>query len=379
MVYSSDRSIKMYLAKTIPTEHKDVIHDVAYDYHGKRMATSSCDQLVKIWDLVNGEWRCSASWKCHTGVIWRVTWAHPEFGQVIATCSYDRTTAIWEELPPEDGQECKWVKRGNLVDSRSSIVDVKFAPKHLGLKLATCSADGNIRIYEAPDIMNLSQWTLQHEIVSKISLSCLTWNQSRFLPPTIAAGSDSPNATASVHIYEYNENARTWSRAESIGAITPPVRDVAFSPNLGRSYDMLAVASREVTILQVRPLPRKDSSGQVGTTKYEIRNVAQFSDHQSQVWRLSWNITGTILASSGDDGFVRLWKGNYLDHWKCIATLRSDGSDEQSQSGAAGASGGGASGLASSAGGVGSVGSSKDQRGLSSYPTGRSSFAPIWH
>lgn len=70
--------------------------------------------------------------------------------------------------------------------------------------------------------------------------------------------------------------------------------------------------------------------------------------------------------------------GNYLDHWKCIATLRSDGSDEQSQSGGVGASGG-ASGLASSAGGKGSDGSSKDQRGMSSYTTGRGSFAPIWH
>ena len=29
----------------------------------------------------------------------------------------------------------------------------------------------------------------------------------------------------------------------------------------------------------------------------------------SQVWRVEWNVTGTILASSGDDGCVRLWKG----------------------------------------------------------------------
>jgi len=28
-----------------------------------------------------------------------------------------------------------------------------------------------------------------------------------------------------------------------------------------------------------------------------------------QVWRVQWNITGTILASTGDDGRVRLWKG----------------------------------------------------------------------
>lgn len=35
--------------------------------------------------------------QCHSGSVWRVSWAHPEFGQVLATCSFDRTVAIWEE------------------------------------------------------------------------------------------------------------------------------------------------------------------------------------------------------------------------------------------------------------------------------------------
>lgn len=44
-------------------------------------------------------------------------------------------------------------------------------------------------------------------------------------------------------------------------------------------------------------------------TKLDIRHPAH-SDHQgAQVWRVAWNVTGTILASSGDDGCVRLWKG----------------------------------------------------------------------
>ena len=29
--------------------------------------------------------------------MWKVTWAHPEFGQVLATCSFDRSVAVWEE------------------------------------------------------------------------------------------------------------------------------------------------------------------------------------------------------------------------------------------------------------------------------------------
>jgi WD40 repeat protein len=53
--------------------------------------------------------------------------------------------------------------------------------------------------------------------------------------------------------------------------------------------------------------------------------AGQFSDHESSVWRVCWNVTGTILATSGDDGLVRLWKANYLDNWKCVAVLRGDG------------------------------------------------------
>jgi len=80
-------------------------------------------------------------------------------------------------VPGERGMR-HWVRRTNLVDSRTSVTDIKFAPKSLGLLLATCSADGVMRIYEAPDVMNLSQWTLQHEVSCKLPCSCLSWNPS---------------------------------------------------------------------------------------------------------------------------------------------------------------------------------------------------------
>lgn len=55
-------------------------------------------------------------------------------------------------------------------------------------------------------------------------------------------------------------------------------------------------------------LCRKESTS-TGPTKFEVQIMAQFDNHNSQVWRVSWNITSTLLASSGDDGCVRLWKG----------------------------------------------------------------------
>ncbi len=39
-----------------------------------------------------------------------------------------------------------WIKRAQLVDSRTSVTDVQFAPKHLGMMLATCSTDGMVSL-----------------------------------------------------------------------------------------------------------------------------------------------------------------------------------------------------------------------------------------
>lgn len=334
----------MFVARSISAEHKDLIHDVAYDFHGRRMATCSSDQSVKVWDLgEDSQWNCTADWKTHSGPVWKVTWAHPEFGQVLATCSFDRTAAVWEELPSETCQkgQSQWVKRTSLVDSRTSVTDVRFAPRHLGLQLATCSADGVVRIYEAPDVMNLSQWSLQHAITCKLSCSCLAWSPSRVHTPMLAVGSDdaNPSAGGKVVIYEYSDNQRKWNKVETIMSVTEPVHDIAFAPNLGRSYHIIAIASKDVHIVSLKPYKKEHpssqsttsiSSTQLGTSRFEIRQVAVFADHNSQVWRVSWNITGTILASSGDDGCVRLWKANYLDNWKCISVLKGDGSKASS-------------------------------------------------
>lgn len=330
----NERKKMIFEAHTINAEHKDLIHDVAYDFYGQRMATCSSDQFVKVWDKDDHDnWKLSATWKAHSGSVWKVTWAHPEFGQVLATCSFDRTAAVWEEIvgegtnPGERGMR-HWVRRTNLVDSRTSVTDVKFGPKSLGLLLATCSADGVVRIYEAPDVMNLSQWSLQHEVSGKLPCSCISWNPSfsRLHPAMIAVGSDDPNPSngSKVFIYEYNENSRRWTKTETIPSVCDPVHDIAFAPNLGRSYHLLAVATKDVRIIMLKP--KQDGAVvQSGLTRFEVQLVAQFDDHYSTVWRVCWNVIGTVLASSGDDGCVRLWKSNHADNWKCVSVLKGDG------------------------------------------------------
>jgi WD40 repeat protein len=65
----------------------------------------------------------------------------------------------------------------------------------------------------------------------------------------------------------------------------------------------------------------------VGGGGYTIEMVGQFQ-HQggvfSDVQRVSWNVTGTVLSSSGDDGRIRIWKEDHLGIWKQQVALSAE-------------------------------------------------------
>ena len=48
------------------------------------------------------------------------------------------------------------------------------------------------------------------------------------------------------------------------------------------------------------------------------------------VWRVSWSVTGNILAVSGGDNQVTLWKESLLGEWTQIGQLSEDGNAAKS-------------------------------------------------
>jgi len=291
----------------------------------KRIASCSSDQKIKVWDIdESNNWTITYEIKgVHSGSIWKVIWAHPSFGQVLASCSFDRTVVIWEEEEDSQGKKV-WVQKTIIGDSRESVSDIKFAPRHLGLKLATCSADGFVRIYEAIDVMNLSYWPLQEEFEAhKLSETqrggvSISWNPSPYGPPSLVVGSSDPVAK----IWEYNENYRRWQHVESLVGHKDGIHDVSWAPSMGRSYHLIATGSKDNTV-RIWKLQMNNERH-----KPEASQLASFDDHKAEVWRVSWNITGTILASSGDDGSVRLWKASYQGAWRALSVV-SGGDDEE--------------------------------------------------
>lgn len=45
---------------------------------------------------------------------------------------------------------------------------------------------------------------------------------------------------------------RKYAKIDSVTSVNSPVQDVAFAPNLGRSVNLLAIASKDVTIVQFK-------------------------------------------------------------------------------------------------------------------------------
>ncbi|PPR04774.1 hypothetical protein CVT24_007090 [Panaeolus cyanescens] len=111
----------------------------------------------------------------HDAAVSKLSWAHPEFGSIIASASFDRTVKIWEQSasPLSDSSSVngisgpagsRWVEKAVLSEAKGTVRAVEFAPHHFGLKLATIATDNLLRIYECVEQPSLSSWQLIEEL-----------------------------------------------------------------------------------------------------------------------------------------------------------------------------------------------------------------------
>ncbi|EJS43783.1 seh1p [Saccharomyces arboricola H-6] len=338
--------------------HDDLIHDVVYDFYGRHVATCSSDQHIKVFklDKETSNWELSDSWRAHDSSIVTIDWASPEYGRIIASASYDKTIKLWEEDP--DQEECsgrRWNKLCTLNDSKGSLYNVKFAPAHLGLKLASLGNDGILRIYDALEPSDLRSWTLTSEMkVLSIppanhlqSDFCLSWCPSRFSPEKLAV-----SALEQAIIYQRGKDGKLYIAARLPGHKSL-IRSISWAPSIGRWYQLIATGCKDgmIRIFKITEklsgVASEDSSsnsnlfdngidvemdGQSRSNsnneeKAELQSslkvelLSEHDDHNGEVWSVSWNLTGTILSSAGDDGKVRLWKATYSNEFKCMSVI----------------------------------------------------------
>jgi len=292
------------------TANTGVLHSVQLDYYGQRAAAASADGTVHIWDISDGQQKVAGQLKGHEGPVWKVSWAHPKYGSVIASCGYDMKVIVWKEVQPGNWQIAH-------MDSfhAASVNDVEFCPWEHGLRLACASSDGSVSIltYAAQEC----QWHRAAFAANTGGSQSVSWApvQKRDGVPQstmrlVIGGCDN---SAVIHKCENEVWAQEFPPLPA--GHTDWVRDVAWRPLEGAS--VIASGSWDKTVL----IYSQDQEGQ------HWREVCKLN-LPGKVESLSWCESGSILGVTCGENDVVLYKEAYDGHYEEVAKVNEPGYTE---------------------------------------------------
>ncbi|OVA14338.1 WD40 repeat [Macleaya cordata] len=299
-------------SQKIETGHEDTVHDVVMDYYGKRLATASSDNTIKIIGVASNN-SGSQHLKTligHQGPVWQVAWAHPKFGSILASCSYDGQVILWKE-----GNQNEWTQFHAFNDHKASVNSIAWAPHELGLCLASGSSDGNIFVYTAR--VDGGWDTTKIDQAHPVGVTSVSWAPS--MAPGALVGSGNFEPVQKLVSGGCDNTVKVWKLYNGIWKMdcfpalqmhTDWVRDVAWAPNLGLPKSTIASASQDGTVIIWTVGKEGDQwEGKV------------LNDFKTPVWRVSWSLTGNILAVADGNNNVTLWKEAVDGEWQQVTTV----------------------------------------------------------
>ncbi|KAI8075950.1 WD40-repeat-containing domain protein [Gilbertella persicaria] len=299
--------------QTIETNHEDMIHDAQLDYYSRRLATASSDHTIKIFNVDGDNQTLSHTITDNTAPVWQVSWAHPKFGTILASCAYDGRVLIFKE------QNGNWTKIHENNKHTASVNSVAWAPHELGAILACASSDGKISIHEYKED---GSWETQLIDAHGIGCNAVTWAPAAIPGSLVQTNSGNPNVNVVkkvvsagcdnlIKIWGYKDDTKTWQEEETLDGHSDWVRDVAWAPNVGLPKSYLASCSQDKSVLiWTQESPKSEWTHKTLGQKFP-----------DVVWRVSWSLSGNVLAVSCGDNKVTLWKESSKGDWELLETL----------------------------------------------------------
>lgn len=121
----------------------------------------------------------------------------------------------------------------------------------------------------------------------------------------VTGGSDSV-----LRLWAFDQASQSYKQErEPLTGHTDWVRDVAWSPTvLQKSY--IASASQDKTVRIWTSDPAHPGQWNSKVLNFDV-----------VLWRVSWSLSGNVLAVSGGDNKVSLWKENLRGEWESVKTI----------------------------------------------------------
>jgi len=313
----------------VDTQHEDLVHDAQLDYYGCKLATSSSDRTIKIYNVSGDSSELSATLLGHEGPVWQVSWAHPKFGVILASCSFDGSVLIHRETRPRD-----WtILYAARYLHESSVNSIEFCPHKYGLKVAAASSDGRVSILtHQPD----NSWSTDYIIDNPLGVNAVSWAplgsySDVSSTPDLVTNSDHPRLVTGGcdnRIRFWLEQPETGHWVEDTSCPISKdfghsdwVRDVAWAPPIIPNVNMVASCSEDHTVLiWTQNGPKQE---------WKASKLHTFNE---PVWRLSWSSkTGHILAISSGNSDVSLWKKGVDSKWYQMDSIMEKSTEDLAQ------------------------------------------------
>jgi WD40 repeat protein/serine/threonine protein kinase len=233
---------------------------VAYSPDGKRLASPSGDNTLKVWDAQTGQELSTL--RGHTGQVNSV--AYSPDGKHLASASGDKTVKVWDA---QTGQ-----KFLSLEGHTDAVWSVAYSPD--GKRLASASGGGGVKVWDAQ--------TGQKLLTLKGPGGSVAFSPDG---KRLAAGGLSQTKGGEVKVWD----AQTGQELLSPEGHSQQVYSVAYSPDGQR----LASAAADKTV--------KVWDAQTG------RQLLTFKGHTDEVWSVAYSPDGKHLASGSEDETVKVW------------------------------------------------------------------------
>ena len=313
-----------------PSSFSHLLTTLGYYY-----TITNSDRTIKIYNVSENAYELQATLTGHhEGPVWQVSWAHPKFGVLLASCSFDGSVWIHREARPREWTVVHAAR--NLHES--SVNSVAFGPSEYGLLLAAASADGRVSVLQHDP--ETQTWVVDYLQDCPMGVNAVSWAPSGAfydaspeqadvpeMPRLVTAGCDH---TIRFWMRQGAEGGGTaaaaaageWVLDESVVLGTEVahsdwVRDVAWAPVLVPNQNMVASGSEDGTVIVWKQ--------QQGTNEWKPTLLHTFD---ATVWRVSWSVTGHLLAVSSGDSNVTLWKAGLDGAWSQVGEVPADESPQ---------------------------------------------------
>ncbi|XP_027350551.1 protein CIA1 isoform X2 [Abrus precatorius] len=138
-IWEQNLSSGLWASKAVLEEtHTRTVRSCSWSPSGKLLATASFDATTAIWENVGGDFECVSTLEGHENEVKSVSWNAS--GTLLATCSRDKSVWIWE-VQPGNEFECVSVLQGHTQDVKM----VKWHPTED--ILFSCSYDNNVKVW----------------------------------------------------------------------------------------------------------------------------------------------------------------------------------------------------------------------------------------